>query len=653
MMDERTPFLAEALLARTVLDALAGQRESESLERAAALLADGRPELGRLILLAQAGDGAAQREEARAALTTPLAGEPGRELALLLLAGEDERAARRIAEAPRDGRSTAFELASLAAGLVAPEALTAAGVSLSAPAFLGDGLAPELYLLLVLAAELPPWSVWCLTAGSELSPAAAGAPELVQLQALAALALGRTSETARALDGLAGDDARSAWLRARLLRERGAEEGAVRAAELDWLERSGRAEEASPELAPLQAALAERRGDPQRARELLEQSYVAGHASPALRAFELYSELLATTADPSDPRVLTALEVLRRARDEGELSERRWWAEVEALEAARPSDPAPVRELATRSFEQPESEGDQGRAHALARLERFRERTLHRPIEGLRAGEALRWTRLLARFTPEGAADFATDELHRDPADPRLWHASAEAELAAGRPREAIARLEAISHVAPERETTRLLIRLRYGLDRNTDGFLKRLMALRRMDPEAKDDPELLFIGYVADAEGPSGLRRALRLWSARERNGLASVDHGRLLALALHENGARQAALTVLEECGPLARTALERDVLSALARLIQGAPTVQSKASATGTTAADDAIEADPSVERARSPDARQRPSEKPKKPRERKGAAGAVEAPQAPAAGREPKAPPAQGERRAPPE
>jgi len=592
LADERRPFLAEALLGRATLDALVGTLPSESLERAAALCDDGRVELGRLVLAAAAGSELAT--EARAALATPLAAEPGRELALLLLAGEGARAARRIAETRLDGRATTFELAAAAAAVLAPQDLQAEGASpVPPPAALGAELAPEIYLLFVLAAELPPWSAWVRAASAE--PGVAGDAHVAAARALAALALGQPQEAETDLAPFAqSPDARLAWLRARVRRAAGAAEESVRAEELRWLELSGRAEDEAPELARLRAAHAARRGDRDEAVRILEQARADGGGGVALvedlarlenvpgrrvRAVELYGELLAgAPASSDDPRVPALLAALDAAREEGEISELRWWAEVEALEAERPADPAPARALAARSFEQPGSQGENGRAHALARLERFRARTLERPVESLRTGEALRWTRLLARYTPEGAVRFADEELRRDPVDPELWFASAEALLAAGRARAAADRLEAISQVAPAMDPTRLLVRLRYGLDRDASTFRRRLAALRRIEPQAQGDPVLLFLAYVSGVDGSeTSLKEANELWKARAANGLDAPVFGRLLAFALWARGLRPAAGKMLEEAAAHARSSLEQEVVLALARLVKEAGSAQ----------------------------------------------------------------------------
>jgi thioredoxin-like negative regulator of GroEL len=590
LADERTPFLVEALLAQGVLDVLSSAPSSEALERAAALTEDGRAELGRLLLVGAGGDLSALASEARTALASPLAADPGRALALRILAGERERVVQALVGARLDGRALELELAAACALGLYPADLQSVGAQrIAAPAFLFEGLAPERFLLLVLAAGLPPFSAWVLQATAARGPALADDPSLLALRARAELALARPSaaksELARAGERI---DARMAWLRLQALVASGAPARAREDAELGWFTRSGRLKDEDAEFAHLRALRAQRNGDPAEAVRVLERAAGEPGAAPDLlarlaeledrpgrrtRAVELYAQVLAEQrAGPDDPRMLACLEALRAARDEGEISVRRWWAEVEALEAEHPEDPAPVRELAARAFEEA---GEEGRTQALARLARFRARTLDRPVEGLRRGEALRWTRLLARFTPEGAVRFAEEELRRDPIDPALWHASAEALLAAGRTRAALERLEAINQVAPATETARLLLQHRYELDRSAESFQRQLAVIRKLDPSVKNDPVLLFLGHVADLEGRGqGPRWALELWESRATNGLADPDFGRLLALALFAGGAQEAALRVLGEARELAPSALEDQVLAGLQRLIEAAP-------------------------------------------------------------------------------
>jgi tetratricopeptide (TPR) repeat protein len=309
------------------------------------------------------------------------------------------------------------------------------------------------------------------------------------------------------------------------------------------------------------------------------------------RAVELYGRLFARLPEQEgEPLVLPFLALLRAAREAGEISAARWWTEIEALESERPLDPAPVRELAQRALEAPEvaqasvatpTAGDSSRRmHALARLERFRARLPDRSLESLRAGEGRRWVLLLARFIPERALALAESELRRDPDDPALWRASAEALLAAGRWSAALERLEALQHVAPERETARLLALTSFRIENDAKEFLERLAAIESLDPEARGDPLLAFYRGVASSAPGSGVRaperdegltRAQWLWQQREANDLDDPEHARALALALFEAERAAAALVVLGEAFSSVQSALEGDLFRALGSLMR----------------------------------------------------------------------------------
>jgi hypothetical protein len=611
---EDGPFLGPRLLRLALARALAdaSPRSDDDLERAAALLDDGRPELGRLVLALERGDTNALAREARAALASPLAHAGAVLAALHTLAGEPERARDELGDAPTDGRDFLRELvlAALDDGAGAADA-DAPALSASLRELLGR----ERLLVLALAAEHAPWNTWMLYEARALPEPLRADPWLRGLAARALLGVDQVHLALEAL-GPPSTVARLEWLRAELLRRRGAPPARVLAAELAWFTATGgeggyeTGDEPRRSVLAAEARLAA--GDPAGARTVLEQALAAAPDEPHLlarvaelldapgtrvRAFEVYARLLALASPRSDdPLVPRVLATLRRARDEGEMSESRWWAEVEALEAERPDDPCLPRELATRSLERPLVAREQARTHALHRLERFQRRTLGRALEPLRAGETGRWTELLARVSPERALAFASEELLRDPSDPALWRASANGLLGAGRWQEALARLEALQKVAPERETGRLLALTSYRYERNARVFAERLEEIRRFDPHALDDAALSFYEGLSHtlsaapkpvskkekkaAEGPEpdaaafGLERALALWEARASNGLEDAEHGRDLALALFQAGRREPALVVLETCASLAESRLERDLFAALQHLVASAP-------------------------------------------------------------------------------
>jgi tetratricopeptide (TPR) repeat protein len=596
------PFLAELLLRQAAARLIAGaaRLQDDDLERAAALLEDGRPDLGRMLLAFERDEAPPLAREARAALSTPLSEAPGRRAALLFLAGEPERAAELVARAALDGRDFLLELV---AGCLGTGARAAREELPGLSGFLQESVPPGSALLLALASEIPPFSAWSLERTAELPLGTRQDPWMRVLRAQAWLALGLHEQGLAELSsaGEEPDDARGAWVRARLLRARGAAPEERLQAELDWLVASGRAQNAAAdaelELALLRSALAARAGAREEAVRVLEAALEAHPQDRTLlgrlaeledtpgrrtRALELQTQLIdALPARDAAPEVLAFLDVLRVARREDEISEARWWSEVEALEAARPMDPAPVRELAARAFERAGPPDGPGRADALGRLTRFRSRTLERPLEGLRVGETERWTRLLARHAPERAVAFAEAELRLDPADPALWRASAEALLAAGRTPAAIERLEALQRVAPDLPSARTLALTRFRLTNDAQQLGVDLTRLRSLHPEAEADPVLRFYSALAGTGAKrflTSVEEVMRLWSERGANGLSGdSEHGRRLALWLYKHGSKAHALGVLTDVLELAQGALERDVLTALARLMEAAPAAE----------------------------------------------------------------------------
>lgn len=604
------PFLGQTLLRSSVQRALTGAapREDEDLERAAALLDDGLPELGRVLLASARDDASTLAREARTALETELARAPAQRAALLALAGDPPAAARALGALAFDGRDFQGELVAAALAELAPAdeggAPAAPGARLSP--FLLERLAPSEILVLALAAENPPFGAWTLARTRDLPETLRADPWVRGLEARVYMALSQPG-LARAPLGDTSSDVRLAWLLAESERARGAPAEVVLTAELAWFALAGVEAGNDPELLLLTAEREVRVGEREAAVRVLEGGLERRPDDPRLlarlaeledtsgrrtRALELYTRLLERLpARTDEPAVLRVLDVLRAARDEGEISEARWWAEVEALEAERPADPAPARELAARSIERPLGGAEQARSHALQRLERLRARNFGRALEPLRPGEVGRWTRLLARFSPERALAFADEELLRDPVDPALWRASAEARLAVGRWQDAIARLEALQKVAPERETGRLLALTSFRFQHGAREFARRLADIRRFDERALEDADLAFYDALAatlleapkaakPAEGAppvasaDGLARARELWNARADNGLADAEHGRALALALFQEGRREDALAVLDEARPLVASQLERDLFAALAYLIRSAP-------------------------------------------------------------------------------
>ena len=178
------PFLGELLLRQTVARTLAQRSGAvdEDLERAAALLEDGRPELGRLVLAFEQGDDEGLAREARAALDTPIARAPAQHAALSLLAGEPGAAAELLADREPDGRELLSELVQTCLVTLAPDEPAPDGITpLSAD--LLRAVPAQRLLLLALAMDFAPWDVWARERVQALATMVEGDPWLRALLA--------------------------------------------------------------------------------------------------------------------------------------------------------------------------------------------------------------------------------------------------------------------------------------------------------------------------------------------------------------------------------------------------------------------------------------------------------------------------------------
>jgi hypothetical protein len=600
LVDSAPDFLPEALLRAAVHELVtrAAGASGDAAERAEALLEDGRAGVARLLLASERGDAEELAREAAELLAGPLAEDPGLRAACLVLAGDGDGAAAELALLPGDGRAPLAELALSVLAELNPASLARGdGAPLAVeplPAELLAAFPPARLLVLALAAHTTPWAAWTLarTAHDELG----AQPWLRLLRARAAGTLGLPELGLRELgQDLAPLGARGAWLAARLLENAGAPSAEVLARELDWLRAAGARAEGLASATALRARLARAdgrlddavalleealRSNPRASDERLLLAELEGQRQHHARAAELLTEEhAARSREEGAELLLPLLAALRAARDAGQSSEARWWTEVEALEAEHPRDPAPMRELAQRAFEHSTSDGTPSALRAAEMLARLRERTLGRSLESLRAGEGLRWVRLFARYSPSRALALAREELELTPLEPELWRALAEAELAVGDWTGALATLEAIHSVAPERETARLLTLTAFHLDSDAHMFLRRLGQLEKMDEGARTDPLLVFYRRMAELrlppeEAPPAPENGAELWGDLAKAGLAEARLGRAFAIALFESGKRTPALTILGVARGGAESALERDLFEATAHLMKAAP-------------------------------------------------------------------------------
>ena len=131
--------------------------------------------------------------------------------------------------------------------------------------------------------------------------------------------------------------------------------------------------------------------------------------------------------------------------------------------------------------------------------------------------------------------------------------------------------------VEPEPETARLLALTALQVENDPAAFNARLATMKRFDPSVGDDAVLGFYGALFPAreeDESAGLERALELWKTRAEIGLAAPEHGRALAQRLFYAGRREPALAVLDDSRELAHSALELDVLEAMACLMRSTP-------------------------------------------------------------------------------
>jgi tetratricopeptide (TPR) repeat protein len=613
LSDHAGPHLGAVLLRRCVLDLRAGlpPGPSEPLERAAALMDPGWPDLGRVFVAAARGDDDARRREARATLETGLAEDPARRLLLAVLAENPTVARQVLLRRAIDGRDPLLRLGAMCVEVLADElgragegstdtlteawnaTTTVRGLTVlpTLPAALHSVGAHEVATV-ALAADGAPFAAWALKRIESWPVDARAHPWAGALAALARTHCGQAAEALAELDRILAQADAPAELWA--LRARWLDPEAALDDHLEWLERAGLRDVDDPGLAGLQAtalersdareealerleaALAERPGDVELLADRARLKSTPGHR---LEALQCWNELMTNLAPGARGAWVPAvLDNLRAARSDGEISERRWWTEVEALEAELPDDPAPVRELAERAFET--LGPGQGRAQALQRMERFRARTLRRPIESLRAGEAARWTQLLARYSPGGAVDFAGQELAAAPYDPEVWQAWIAALIGAERWDDALADLELLMEIAPDVSTARLLALTAFFVRQDAESFLERLEELEALAPKILgEDHTLTFFRGVAALRSDRPDKQEIatqgwELWERRHEVGLLSQRNGRTLAISLFASGQKERALVALSQCLESQEGALAADVTRALGQLIQSAP-------------------------------------------------------------------------------
>ena len=383
----------------------------------------------------------------------------------------------------------------------------------------GGTLGRNEILAILLALEHEPWPAWAISRLRALPSSVASRAWPRFLEALALLRLGQSEEA----DALLAHLTRSAegfpyaWLlREELARERGADPDSLEMIEL----RIGRAKAMgvedleSSELPRLYAWAMRIARNPRGAVRLLENGVEQFPDIPVLSidlaqarvevgdlpgALLEYDRILEDFSPAQTASVVPEyLELLRRCSVEGLQTDEAWWARLEALETMHPAEPHVVLEVARRLVETAEDRWDQGVARARARLERFRDRTDHAPLEELRRGETARWVAFLARYLPEAALELADEELLRHPELIELWRARAEALQAVGRRREAVAELRTLLLMVTEPEAQLALTGLMAEVGQSPGLVLTSLRVLGKTEMMADRGRELALVKGTA-----------------------------------------------------------------------------------------------------------------------------------------------------------
>ena len=589
---------------------------AEMLDRAEAYLPEGEAQLGRVLMALDAGDPDLLREAAKRMLGENFAGTPHREALLRVLTGEFGVANRLSVRAYElaGSRDATRLLSRMICNLLAPPTASPEdgapgpenpvlhddGTWLATATFGGTVSTTEVVGLL-LALESDPWAAWALARLRDLPPSVAATTWPTLLEAVALLRLGVDDEAEALLVRLTrpAENVPFAWdLREDVVRARhgtdpdtdalralhrarakamGAEDLETSEMRLLWAEEQRAANRMEDAVRVLAEGVLQ---DPDRLDlgvALARYRVEAGDRAAAVTAYDrLFDDF--GTEETSDlvPEYIT---VLRRAALHGEITNTSWWARLEALASQRPLDPAPVLELARRTAETAGDRADGGIARAQERMDRYRARTGHAPIESLRPGAAARWIAFLAEYDPSTALALADAELLADPSVIELWRARAGALAADERRGDAVTELGILLRMVSDPDTQLQLAGLLAELGQGPAlvvPTLQRLGAAGAIDQPAE---QFLVYGRALLQGNPKqkdeGIRLLLSAWSKRPPGPPHGImaDIGRELAEGLLLRGAKKddpLAREVLDLLHEGAADPLRRDYFRALANLI-----------------------------------------------------------------------------------
>ncbi len=305
---------------------------------------------------------------------------------------------------------------------------------------------------------------------------------------------------------------------------------------------------------------------------------LAGRLDQAIGAYGAYFE---HASEPeSFEHMGPFLELLERALREEAISEAAYRAELAALAARRPSDPAVV--LARARFDLASAEGSSlGADHALERLQRFRSAHRGTALDTLRSGAGLEWARFLTRLDPQRAEELVLDELALVPDLVDVWIQLGEIFEAEGRLRDAYEHYEHVLKMIPDSRVHRRLAQLSALFGEDPAVVAQHLRQARELDgaagPTTRD--RLTLASARANAGGDAraqGVRELAELWSEHERGSdeelrVLVADAYAIAVLTAPEltRDEALAARRALEATRDAQPRATRRDLSSALANL------------------------------------------------------------------------------------
>jgi len=597
----------EVLLRRAVLAAVNSKLDDyrRASERADPFFDDARVLLGELLVSSDQADWTEVARSAFDLIRGELGRDPARRTYLRILAGEFETARGDLEEwqpAPDDPMGL---LARLLIEELAPRRRSDGEARLEFPG--SESLRsllidtdPRFLASCGLGAITPPWCLWSIERLRKLASGRAPneEPWSAVLRSRALLSLGDPVLAERTLSPWTGTE-RSLPAALFLAEEGLADQGASGAETLELqlrrLEAGGGAEldgarrellrsmqlvrQGSPDEAL--GSLADARRKHPEAHELtIREARLLAELERRSEAIGSYDELFTHQPELSTRLVPEYIELLDATLAAGEIPEEVWWAELEALEAELPEEPAVVLALAGREARElgKGSRSSTGPVRALERLKRFRKRTDELPIDGFRRGIAVPWVELHGRLDPEGALELSHDELRADPLAPHLWVARAKALELAGRPQEALDTLTIALAFTGTLEPQKMRTLLRFEFTTSFAKLRRDILKLEVLFGELQD-PELRFhrgLARLAAGKGPrdasyeAETRDAIELWARRDEFGWSAERYAPRLAIALSRSGRGGKALSVLEEVSRTTANPLKAEMFGSMHSLM-----------------------------------------------------------------------------------